>query len=151
MRKESSEPETELKWIDNIDLFELLDANGLESIGFREFSALVFLLASYQSNQLLQCLYQHGALLFDIVGGGQQQITAERAKSLSRLVGISDAAFERACSCLFEDLGQSSLVNFESFQLLYHELFGTLQQSNVTVFPVLSPEHASEQINEVDG
>jgi hypothetical protein len=52
-KQSSCESDLELKWIDNIELFELLDANGLESIGFREFSAFVFLLAAYHSNQLL--------------------------------------------------------------------------------------------------
>ena len=47
MKKEVSDSENELKWIDNIEIFELLDTSGLESIGFREFSALLFLIASH--------------------------------------------------------------------------------------------------------
>jgi hypothetical protein len=61
---------TELSWMTSLDIYELLDANGLETIGFREFCALINLVAGVQSNQLLQCLYQHGILLFDIIGGG---------------------------------------------------------------------------------
>ena len=51
-------------------MFEILDAGSIETVGFREFCALTFLVAAVQSNQMLQCLYQHGVLLFDIIGGG---------------------------------------------------------------------------------
>ena len=33
----------ELQWLDNVELFEMLDANGMENIGFREFCTVIFL------------------------------------------------------------------------------------------------------------
>ena len=41
---------TELCWLASVELFELLDASGIESIGFREFCALMHLVAGVQSN-----------------------------------------------------------------------------------------------------
>ena len=60
----------ELPFSDIQALFSALDTCNFETVGFREFCALVFLLAAMEDNQLLQCLYQHGVLLFDIIGGG---------------------------------------------------------------------------------
>jgi len=59
-----------MTWSEVKDLFAVLDACNFESVGFREFCAHVLLLAAMEDNQLLQCLYQHGVLLFDIIGGG---------------------------------------------------------------------------------
>jgi len=61
---------TDLSWLEVKDLFAALDACNFETVGFREFCAQIFLLAALHDNQLLECLYQHGVLLFDILGGG---------------------------------------------------------------------------------
>ena len=50
---------------------EFLDVQGMDCVGFREFCCLVLLIAASDSNQLLLFLFQHGALLFDILAGGQ--------------------------------------------------------------------------------
>lgn len=42
--------EPTIKWMDNIEIFEMLDTNGYESIGFREFCVLVYLLAAQESS-----------------------------------------------------------------------------------------------------
>ena len=82
-----------------------------------------------QDNALLECLYQHGVLLFDIIGGGQNVITGERAKVLGRtLMGLSESMLDE-CSEEILDLGQASLVTYDEFQLLYFEIFKTLQLS----------------------
>ena len=47
------EKHTELAWADAHDLFSALDACNFESVGFREFCALVFLLAAAEDNMLL--------------------------------------------------------------------------------------------------
>lgn len=60
----------DLTWLTNIELFEMLDSQGSGLVSFREFCALACLVAAGQSNQLLTCLYDHGVLLFDIIGGG---------------------------------------------------------------------------------
>jgi hypothetical protein len=60
----------DLNWLTNIELFEMLDSQGSGLVSFREFCALAYLVAAGQSNQLLTCLYDHGVLLFDIIGGG---------------------------------------------------------------------------------
>ena len=63
----------------------------------------------------MQCLYQRGVLLFDIIGGGQNTITGERAKVLGRtLLGLSEQVIDTCCEEMF-DIGQSSLVGFEEF------------------------------------
>jgi hypothetical protein len=54
----------------SIEIYDILDASGMEAVGFREFCAVILLVASLESNQLLECLYKHGTLLFDILGGG---------------------------------------------------------------------------------
>ena len=120
---------TELTWPDIQTLFQLLDGCNFESVGFREFCAEVLLLAALRDNMLLQCLYQHGVLLFDIIGAGQNVMTGERAKVLGRtLMGLSDSLIDQCCENIF-DLKQASLVTFEDFQLLYFEIFKTLQLS----------------------
>ena len=88
---------------------------------------MVFLLAAMQDNQLLQFLYQHGVLLFDIIGGGQNVITGERAKVLGRtLMGLSEVTIEECCEHML-DLTQASLLTYDEFQLLYFELFKMMQ------------------------
>ena len=47
---------------------------------------------------MLECLYQHGVLLFDIVGGGQNVVSGERAKVLGRtLIGLSESSIDECC------------------------------------------------------
>ena len=65
-----SEALAKLTWLESQEIFDVLDAGNIETVGFREFCAMTFLIAAVQSNQMLQCLYQHGVLLFDIIGGG---------------------------------------------------------------------------------
>ena len=48
----------------------MLDSPSQGVIGFREFCALMYLVAALETKQLLMCLYDHGVLLFDILGGG---------------------------------------------------------------------------------
>jgi len=43
----------EIQWLDNMELFEILDSSGMETIGFREFCALIFLVSAAESKQLL--------------------------------------------------------------------------------------------------
>jgi hypothetical protein len=62
----------------------------MDNMGFREFCALILLVASYESNQMLDCLYKNGALFFDILSGGQSMITGERLKSLGRIIGVPE-------------------------------------------------------------
>lgn len=76
-QKSLEEAENGLDWLMSMDLYDILDSSVMESIGFREFCALVLVVASVESGQLLKCLYDHGPLLFDIIGGGQQMITGE--------------------------------------------------------------------------
>lgn len=42
------------------------------------------------------CLYDHGVLLFDIIGGGQHFVSGERAKVLARLIGIAEKVVDDA-------------------------------------------------------
>jgi hypothetical protein len=95
-------------------LFEILDAGGTDSISFREFCALVYLVAGVQSNQLLQCLYEHGVLLFDIIGGGQHFVSGERAKVLARAIGISERVIDSTAEEVF-GITQNSIVDFDDF------------------------------------
>jgi hypothetical protein len=62
--------ETELSWLESIEIYETLDSSGMDSVGFREFCTLVFAVAAVQSQQTLQCLYEHGVLFFDVLSGG---------------------------------------------------------------------------------
>ena len=98
--KESDVPDLngDLSWNEVKELFATLDACNFETVGFREFCAHIFLLAALQDNQMLQCLYQHGVLIFDIIGGGQNLITAERAKAFGRtLMGLSESIVDDTC------------------------------------------------------
>ena len=83
-----------LTWLTNIEIFEMMDSAGSGLISFREFCALIYLVAAVESQQLLKCLYDHGVLLFDIVGGGQHYVSGERAKTLARLIGISESVID---------------------------------------------------------
>jgi len=53
-------------------------------------------------------------LLFDIVGGGQNLISGERAKILARIIGISekvvDEAADEICHC-----SQSKPITYDAF------------------------------------
>ena len=85
---------------------------------------MLYFVAASESNQLLQCLYQHGVLVFDIIAGGQNIITGERAKILAHtMVGIEEALID---TC-FYSISHNSLMTFEDFQLVYFEMFRTLQ------------------------
>ncbi len=54
-------------------------------------------------------------------------ITTQRAKSIAyTLMGLSEELVEETCEQMF-DLRESSLVSYEEFQLVYFELFKTLQ------------------------
>ena len=125
---EEAEEGKGLSWLDNTEVYEVLDASGMESVGFREFCALIFLVAAAESQQLLKCLHSHQVLFFDIVAGGQQQITSERAKTLGRMLGLSEALIDSASDEIFE-LTESTLMQFEDFQLFYFELFSRLEQN----------------------
>lgn len=123
----STSQQQELPFSEIQALFAALDACNYETIGFREFCALVFLLAAMEDNQLLQCLYQHGVLLFDIIGGGQNVITGERSKVLGRtLMGLQEAMIDETCESVL-DLTQASLVTYDEFQLMYFEIFKNIQ------------------------
>lgn len=112
---QTGQSSSELSWSEVKELFAALDACNFETVGFREFCAHIFLLAALQDNQMLQCLYQHGVLLFDILGGGQNLITAERAKVFGRtMMGLSESTIDDTCEQMF-DLQESSLVTFEEF------------------------------------
>ncbi len=78
-----------------MDIYDLLDSSVMESIGFREFCALIYLVSAAEAGLLLRCLYDHGPLLFDILGAGQPLITAERLKILGgRVLSIKDELIE---------------------------------------------------------
>lgn len=101
----------ELSWLTNIEIFEMMDSAGNGLISFREFCALIYLIAAVESQQLLKCLYDHGVLLFDIVGGGQHYVSGERSKTLARLIGISESVIDDTAEeiCGFNS---ASLVGF---------------------------------------
>jgi hypothetical protein len=74
-----------------MEVYDILDTSVLDSIGFREFCTLVFLVSASQDGLLLKCLFDHGALLFDILGAGQPLITGDRLKTLgTRVLSLSD-------------------------------------------------------------
>ena len=83
--------EESLDWLLSMDVYDLLDSTVMESIGFREFCALIYLVSASESGLLVRCLFDHGALLFDILGAGQPLITGERLKVLGmRVLSIKD-------------------------------------------------------------
>jgi hypothetical protein len=53
-----------------MEVYDILDSSIMESIGFREFCVLVYLVSASNSSQLMRCLYDHGALIFDILAAG---------------------------------------------------------------------------------
>ena len=56
-------------------------------------------------------------------------ITTERAKVLGHtLLGLSESMIDQAAESVF-DLNQASLITYDEFQLLYFELFKTVQLS----------------------
>ncbi len=59
-----------MDWLATMEVWDTLDAQGFESVGFREFCCYVLFIASLESNQMLKCLHQHGHLAFDILSGG---------------------------------------------------------------------------------
>lgn len=78
-----------------MDVYDLLDSSVMDSIGFREFCTLVYLVSAANGGILTKCLYDHGALIFDILGAGQPLITGERLKLLgSRVLSINDLLIE---------------------------------------------------------
>jgi hypothetical protein len=62
--------EESLDWLLSMDVYDLLDSSIMESIGFREFCALIYLISASESGLLVRCLFDHGALFFDILGAG---------------------------------------------------------------------------------
>ena len=62
--------ENELDWILSMETFDIMDSCGMESVGFREFCMLILIISALENKKLLQCLYEHGPLIFDIIGGG---------------------------------------------------------------------------------
>ena len=68
--EKQEEDEENLDWIVCMESYEVLDSCGLESVGFREFCALILAYSALESGNLTKCLYDHGPLLFDIIGGG---------------------------------------------------------------------------------
>ncbi len=64
-----------------MDVYEVLDSCGMESVGFREFCAFVILISAVQTGQLLKCLYDHGPLLFDIIFNWGRVVTCFRRKT----------------------------------------------------------------------
>lgn len=46
----SDSQQRELSWFTNLELFEMLDSTGQGVVGFREFCALMYLIASVQSS-----------------------------------------------------------------------------------------------------
>lgn len=93
-------------------------------MSFREFCALVYIVAAQQSSQLVACLYDHGVLLFDILGGGQHFVSGERAKGLGRCLGFAEYEIDETA----EEIGITSysLVNFPDFQMLYYKIFSKM-------------------------
>lgn len=118
---QGSQRARELSWFQNLELFEMLDSQSQGVIGFREFCALMYVVSALHSQQLLMCLYDHGVLLFDILGGGQLYVSGERAKVLARVVGIAEQVVDGAAEN--QNLTQCSMVGFPDFQMLYFEIF----------------------------
>lgn len=120
-----------LDWLLSLDLYYLLHDSSpslSDQLSFREFAALVFVLSAAHSGTLLKCLFDHGALLFDIVGAGQPVITGERMRVLGeRVLGIIDEVMDS----VFEAHGLSykSMCSFEDFQVYYFEVFSKVDES----------------------
>ena len=103
-------------------MYDLLDSLLIDCLGFREFCALVFLLSSSSDGLLLKCLYDHGPLLFDILGAGQHLITGERLKTLGlRVLSLSPDLIDKVSQA--HSISYSTLVDFELFQVFYFHLF----------------------------
>jgi len=97
-----------------MDVYDLLDSSIMESIGFREFCALIYLISSSESGLLVRCLFDHGALFFDILGAGQPLITGERLKILGmRVLSIRDELIEDVS--FRQHIKYSSIIGFEEF------------------------------------
>ena len=79
---------------------------------------LILVISSKESPmQLLKCIYNHGPLIFDIIGGGQQIISQERLLVLGRLLGIDSLLLDAKKQRL------QSIVSFDDFQLFYFDIF----------------------------
>ena len=105
-----------------MDIYDLLDSSVMESVGFREFCALLYLVSAAEAGLLLRCLYDHGPLLFDILGAGQPLITGERLKVIgARVLSIKDEFIEGVCER--QEIKYSSVITYEEFQMFYFELF----------------------------
>eukprot|EP00347_Sterkiella_histriomuscorum_P004642 403359675 len=111
----------QIDWLMSTELYEILDSCGFESVGFREFCAFVLIVASINSAQLVRCLYDHGALLFDIIGAGQQYISGERLKLLGRILAVNQEIMQEVLDQF--DLTYTSIIQFEDFQMFYFEVF----------------------------
>jgi hypothetical protein len=49
-RSDANNNFSELQWLTNVELFDMLDSGSQGSIGFREFCSLIYLVAAVQSN-----------------------------------------------------------------------------------------------------
>ena len=63
---------------------------------------------------MLECLFEHGVLLFDILGGGQHFVSGERTKILARVIGISEKAIDTVSEVIC-GFNQNSIVDFDDF------------------------------------
>jgi hypothetical protein len=63
---------------------------------------------------LLRCLYDHGPLLFDILGAGQPLITGDRLKVLGdRILSIKEDFLDDIVDR--QGIKYSSMISFEDF------------------------------------
>jgi hypothetical protein len=113
-----------------MEVYDILDSSIMESIGFREFCVLVYLVSASNSSQLMRCLYDHGALIFDILAAGQPLITGERLKTLGiRVLSINDEIIEDVS--MQHGIKYSSMVGFEEFQVFYFEVFQLVDAATI--------------------
>jgi hypothetical protein len=111
---ESFDQTESLDWLLSMDIYDLLDSSVMESIGFREFCALIYLVSSAEAGLLLRCLYDHGPLLFDILGAGQPLITGDRLKVIGdRILSIKDDFLDDIVER--QGIKYSSMISFEDF------------------------------------
>lgn len=63
---------------------------------------------------LTRCLYEHGALIFDILGAGQPLVSGERLKILgNRVLSIADEIIEDIAES--QNVKYTSMIGFEEF------------------------------------
>ncbi|CDW73237.1 UNKNOWN [Stylonychia lemnae] len=133
----------QLDWLASTELYDILDSCGFESVGFREFCAFVLIVAAIPSAQLTKCLYDHCALLFDIVAAGQINISGERMKLLGRIISINEDIMQNICDQF--DVGFTTIVSYEDFQMYYFEVF---QQVDSIIQDQLMEQQQLKQLQE---